>query len=148
MQFLVCSRLSIKSFVPDRNHVVISVMDPGDSEGPAKFQENEHTLGVLRLAFHDLYGTKMEERIEESPGKYTYFDRAMANQIWEFVNKFNGQGIELIVCQCEAGISRSAGIAAALSKCLTGDDMHFFKHYIPNQLVYRSLVQEWEKRRR
>ena len=43
---------------------------------------------------------------------------------------------------CEAGISRSAGAVAALSKVINGDDSYFFKMFLPNRLVYRLILQE------
>jgi hypothetical protein len=41
------------------------------------------------------------------------------------------------------GICRSAGIAAAISKVLTGDDSRFFdkSRYVPNMLCYRLTLE-------
>jgi hypothetical protein len=55
------------------------------------------------------------------------------------------QGYDEIVINCEAGISRSAAIAAALSKILTGDDKVFFDQFIPNRHIYRTILTEWQK---
>jgi predicted protein tyrosine phosphatase len=44
----------------------------------------------------------------------------------DFINKYLDK-VELIVCQCDAGISRSSAMAAALSKYITNDDKYFFK---------------------
>ena len=44
---------------------------------------------------------------------------------------------------CEAGISRSAGIAAALSKIIDKVDTIFFKNFIPNRHIYRTIMEEW-----
>ena len=66
----------------------------------------------------------------------------MAKKIVKFVKKYLND-VELIVCQCEAGISRSAGIAAGLAKCIDGDDDYFFKRYLPNSLVYSMIRKEW-----
>ncbi|MCU0238266.1 MAG: hypothetical protein MUC29_02410 [Pyrinomonadaceae bacterium] len=49
--------------------------------------------------------------------------------------------VELIVCQCEQGMSRSAGIAAALSKILQDEDEYFLKNYWSNRWVYDLLIE-------
>ncbi|HVH42669.1 MAG TPA: hypothetical protein VM925_10005 [Labilithrix sp.] len=49
--------------------------------------------------------------------------------------------VERIVIHCDAGISRSAAVAAALSRALRGDDTEFFTgKYKPNMRVYRLLL--------
>lgn len=61
--------------------------------------------------------------------------------LWEIVNRYKDK-INLIICQCEAGISRSAGVAGALSKVLNKDDSKIFEDYCPNMLVYRTVLEE------
>jgi len=138
MEFLVLSRLEIGDFSTDKKHIIISIMDPNDSEGPAKIPENKNNIGILTLAFHDLDG----KAFPQPPTEYILFDSKMAKQIIDFVNNFILWDLELIVCQCEAGISRSAGVAAALAKCINGNDKYFFEHYIPNSLVYSLILKE------
>jgi len=50
------------------------------------------------------------------------------------------RGCEHIICQCPAGLSRSAGMAAALAKYFNGDDTRYFKEYLPNMRVYRMVL--------
>lgn len=52
----------------------------------------------------------------------------------------HGGAIERIILHCDAGVSRSPGVAAALSKSLLGDDAEFFRRYRPNMRVYRTLL--------
>ena len=47
---------------------------------------------------------------------------------------------ETLIVQCDAGISRSAWIAAAISKYCNGDDSYYFKHKNPNMLCYRLML--------
>ena len=49
----------------------------------------------------------------------------------------------LIICQCEAGISRSAGLAAAICCYFTGDDRVILddRRYYPNQFVYNKMLE-------
>jgi len=52
------------------------------------------------------------------------------------------------VVHCSAGIARSAGVAGAISLVLNGKDAMFFKgRYIPNRFVYRTILNEWERRK-
>ena len=48
-----------------------------------------------------------------------------------------------ILCQCEAGVSRSAGCAAAIIKWLEGEDEAVFASdlYSPNRHVYRLMLR-------
>ena len=70
------------------------------------------------------------------------FDEVMAKEIVDFVEEYR-YVVGTIIRQCEAGISRSAGIAAALSKCINGDDKYFFNRYLPNSLVYSKIIKAW-----
>lgn len=47
-----------------------------------------------------------------------------------------------IIVHCDAGISRSAGVAAAIMKWSTGDDTPIFNswHYHPNMWAYRKTL--------
>lgn len=51
--------------------------------------------------------------------------------------------VDLIICHCSAGISRSAGCCAAIMKALTGDDSDIFNNpmYHPNMTVYYQLIK-------
>ena len=91
---------------------------------------------------------ELREKIDEiRPGNFVFFDLKMAKEIVDFVANFvTWENLELIVCQCDAGISRSAGIAAALAKCLNGDDKYYFKHFLPNSLVYSQIIKEWNRK--
>jgi hypothetical protein len=50
--------------------------------------------------------------------------------------------IKLCICQCNAGISRSAGVAAALSYIVSQDDSWVFENprYLPNRIVCRTIL--------
>jgi predicted protein tyrosine phosphatase len=63
-----------------------------------------------------------------------------AKQILEFVKK-NLSKVELIVCQCEQGMSRSPAIAAALSRILQNEDEYFLKNFWANRWVYDLLIE-------
>jgi hypothetical protein len=72
-------------------------------------------------------------------------DPTTPRQILDFVAEGQRQHIDLCVCQCDAGISRSAGVAAALSYILNQDDTWVFKDpwYMPNRLVYCTILNDY-----
>lgn len=68
-----------------------------------------------------------------------------ALQIKEFVQKYiENDDLDLIIVQCEAGRSRSAGVAAAILKFIWNDDTSIFNNtmYNPNMLCYRTVLNE------
>ena len=75
------------------------------------------------------------------------YDHAMntlqAIEIVQFVRMMEGYVDKLIV-HCDAGQSRSAGVAAAFLKYYTGSDMAIFnnKRYTPNMRCYTLVLNE------
>lgn len=66
-----------------------------------------------------------------------------AENIKEFIEKYiENDSIDLIIVHCEAGVSRSAGVAAAIMKYLWNDDSAIFDNskYHPNMLCYRTVL--------
>ena len=50
-----------------------------------------------------------------------------------------------MIVHCDAGISRSSGVAAAILKAKTGDDSQIFNNpkYRPNMRCYRIVLDEF-----
>jgi hypothetical protein len=110
--------------------VVISISDP-DKESPV-FSENSNN-GIfrrLRLHFADV----------EVGGENCITDE-QAEKIAKFVFGIRDK-TDKIVVHCEAGISRSAGVAAAIMKFLNDDDFPIFDNpkYCPNRTCYRKVL--------
>lgn len=129
MHFLVLGRAEVLKTTPDVPYIVVSITDYGAPEAIVAASPNQ--LGVLRLQFHDA-DTVQAGRVVISEED--------ARTITRFVQQHRAKA-DLIICQCEAGISRSSGVAAALSKWLNSDDAPFFRHYVPNRLVYRTVLE-------
>ncbi len=128
--FLVLNRYEAATATPDMPYIVISVADP--ERGDARLAESPHRRAVLRLAFHD------KHRRAEAAGKVV-MTAADARRILDFLSA-HAEDAPLVVCQCEAGLSRSAAIAAALSRIVQGEDQFFFAHYAPNDYIYHLLL--------
>ena len=141
----VLNRDAISNYHTYKSHIAISICDPYDDF--PKIPNVISRVGLLQLQFHDWNGEQMVKIMNDYPNseqakKMVFFSKEHAEKIVEFV-KFNLKDISVIICQCDAGISRSAGVAAALSKCINGDDMFFFKRYLPNSLVYKTILEVW-----
>lgn len=67
-----------------------------------------------------------------------------AKHIIEVYNQFKNS-VDRIVVHCEAGISRSSGVCAALMKIHDGDDMAIFSvaKYCPNMTCYRRVLEAY-----
>lgn len=136
MTFRVFNRHNIQRVRVKVPYITVSISDK--VENLPVLPPDDLRLGVLQLAFFD---TEVRDYADS-------FTPELARQILRFVKKYI-KHIDLIVCQCDAGISRSAGTAAALSKIINGDDMEFFRPpYHPNRLVYHTLLNQYEQGRR
>ncbi len=136
VNFLVLNRHDIETVVPDVPYLVISIADPERAE--AVLAASPLQRAVLRLRFHDKSGARaaLSGKVAMTP--------TVAREILAFVRKHLPE-VALIACQCEAGISRSAAIAAALSRVLQGEDSFFFAHYAPNDWIYQTLLKASEE---
>lgn len=64
-----------------------------------------------------------------------------ATQIAKFV-KSNKDMVDKIIVHCDAGVSRSAGVCAAIMKYINGNDMPIFNsaRFCPNMLCYTKVL--------
>ena len=115
--------------------VIISIYTP--SNKPAIISDNPTIRDILFLSFEDCDNTDKERYPDSSVFSYN-----QAFLIFHFVMKWWNK-VDSIWVQCEGGISRSAGVAAAILKALTNDDSQIFnnKKYCPNMLVYRKTLE-------
>lgn len=76
------------------------------------------------------------------------FTAEQARALLAFVEK-NKNIIQLLIVACEAGISRSAGAAAAIGRIYLGTDDFVFlsERYQPNPHIYRTILKIWQKER-
>ena len=134
MNFLTLSKQQIKSTQYNQikeKHIVISISGSGDEE--TIIPPNPHRLSQLFLKFDD---------IEDIMDNYIFFDRSMAQEILDFVEKYCNQ-ISLVIVQCQAGLSRSVAVASALSKIINFSDDYIFTRGIPNMFVYTTILDHF-----
>jgi len=122
-----------QSHLIKKSHILISVYSPSGKK--AKLRKNPHRLSTLFVVFSDI-----DKLVNYS--KDILFTELMAREILNFFEKFK-DNIEMLIINCESGISRSAAIGAALMYIMEKDDKEIFKKYIPNRFVYRTILNEY-----
>lgn len=138
IQLLVLSRDEVSIVAPQVPYIVISITDPEKDD--AVIADSSFQLAILRLKFHDIIGAKSISLKDSSSTNEIAMSQENAQAVLNFVCE-HVENAKLIVCHCEAGISRSAGVAAALSRILNTQDEFFFDNYWPNRWVYERLLE-------
>ena len=132
MRFEVYNRGDVQKINPSVPHAIISIQDPRRRKDFAGVAQNEFTVEVLEVDFHDVNHSKYGNVI-------TPINEQHAEAIVDFYLR-NKDRVELFIAHCDAGASRSPGVLAALEKLHTGDDFRWFKSSTPNTFVYRSIL--------
>ena len=138
MKFFVYSRQRAKreSYRISEPTLIISITDP--SLAPNTFARNSNIIGLCRLQFDDV--TEENARPED-----VLMSDSDALKIKDFVLRYKDRA-ECIIVHCEVGVSRSAGVMAAIQKYLTGDDSAIFGNdaFSPNMYCYRKMLDAFE----
>ncbi|MCB9603075.1 MAG: hypothetical protein H6720_22390 [Sandaracinus sp.] len=138
MKLVVHSRPAIEtSAPPEEAHVVISITTSADDV--AVLPEAPSRVAVLRLVFPDA------DVAVAGISKDALFGAHHADRVWDFLEAHR-DGITCVVLHCDAGMSRSPGVAAAIARVEHGDDTFFFRRYHPNMRVYRTLLESHHAR--
>ena len=129
--FEVRSAYNAELFRCDRPWAAISITTEGDL--PELSEENR--LGLLQLVFADT----------ADPDRTDSFTVSQATELLDFVEQVWDR-VEFLLIHCEVGMSRSPGVAAALSRIYDGDDGPWGEYDFPNSLVYGRLVDGHRQR--
>lgn len=134
MEFKIMSREKAKKFSYSNielSTVIVSITDFGSL--PVTFSRNGNIKAVLNLQFNDV-----------DCGEENCMTKEDAVKIISFINTYL-QDIEQIIVQCEAGVSRSAGVCAALMLIITGSDNSVFDNpaFVPNRYCYRLILNSY-----
>ena len=119
------------SFKPHEEKTAIVSINNVDS-GFVNFRNNNknNIVAVLSLFFDDVCSDEPNCMNENDAEKIAEFAKSIVNKV------------DKIIVHCEAGVSRSAGVAAALMKYFNGDDMPIFENpqYCPNMYCYSMML--------
>lgn len=119
--------LKERVFTP--KYAITSIVCTGD---PEVIFEDEQRCYILQLEFDDILGPHPSLEV---------FTPEMAKQAAYYLDKCVRKGVEYFIFHCLAGVSRSAGMAAAMAKHYLGDDREFFSRYTPNMTVYKLTLE-------
>ena len=130
-EVVVLSRNKAKTYSALKNiptTAIISIYTYGDA--PNRFFKNPQIKAIGHWQFDD---------VEDDNGGIT---QEQANQIAEFVKRWENE-VDTILVHCDAGISRSSGIGAAILFWKYGDDSQIFDDgtYCPNKRCYRCVMR-------
>jgi len=102
----------------DKTSIIISIVTyEGDLKNQIKITSENNVKDILYLKFCD-------ENIEDNPNDC--MQQYQADEVADFVNKWYGK-VDTIIVHCEGGISRSAGVCAAIMRVKEGSDTHIFR---------------------
>jgi predicted protein tyrosine phosphatase len=112
---------------------IISIIDPDRESND--FRPQPWLKEVLELKFKDV-----------EAGIAQCITKRQARKIADFAKRHYGQ-VERFIVHCEYGISRSAGVAAALSEYFEGHDNGIFTNraYSPNMTCYDYVLAALQK---
>ena len=122
-------RLSYSDF--DNDKIIISIRHPNKVKPEFNFN-NSSIKDILYLSFYDI-----SEETKSIFGGYESMSPIDAILIRDFVLKWQNE-IDTIWVQCEMGMSRSAGIVAAIMEYFDMDSKEILEsnQYYPNRLCY------------
>lgn len=130
MNILILNKYQAEKFEPTEKTVMISITDPEIDKPNIKHLDK--FMDILYLKFSDIDDNVAFGCVQ--------MNDEQALKILRFVQQYYLQ-IDTLVIHCMAGISRSAGVAAALSDILgIGSKSIFNGPYIPNRYIYRKLL--------
>lgn len=128
-----------------RDSAIISISTPNIDYFYLKVEptDENRVVAILNLEFmdadcpgdNDVYGnpTTINDLMSDEDAK----------TVVDFVETYKDKRI---LVHCDAGISRSSAVAAAILKHYTGDDSMIFdsRWYNPNRWVYRKVLEAFE----
>lgn len=135
MDFIITDREGIeKGVLVKSSYVVISIHDPNTE--PPRVRQQPGFRAKLVLCFDDA------EEIPDGcePGEIVLMSHEQAEEIRTFIEAHRSQ-VGTVVLHCEAGMSRSPAVAAALCRAFGDDDHLYWQEYQPNRHVYRLVTE-------
>jgi len=143
------SREGAEAYRGDRPYAVISITDPDSAL--AALPPSRLCRAILRLQFHDFtqepeeFAALLKESALEDLEPQKKWVLPTAEHAWQIVSFYRSlpADVEKVLIHCEAGVSRSAAVGAALAHCLRQTDVHFYHQSHPNHRVRRLVIEAW-----
>jgi len=135
MKFIVMNRKEVLDFCKHPHlaqFIIISISTPHVEYSEFPFcTATNNVIDICEVQFFDLDNTY--------PIKKGLMEFKDAKKIAEFVSYYKDK---IIIVHCDAGQSRSAGVAAALSKYYNNDDSEYFDNprFTPNMWCYKQIM--------
>lgn len=116
---------------------VISITEPPGNDFVDLSEFGDKVKYRLKLVFDDIDDEKYGRVISDEDVK----------NILDFFEKIKKDNIKLLICQCRAGVSRSAAVAAAAHHIINGHhNEHIIlkdKRYYPNITVLSKIISTY-----
>lgn len=125
-------------------YAIISIQEPTFGYGIGlEMKKGGNCLAALNIEFGDVTPA-MDKDGADNELQRQLMTIEHARRIHDFVETLPKE-VELLIVHCSAGISRSAGVAAALLMARTGSDRQIFDsgQYCPNMYVYYSVLEAY-----
>lgn len=117
-------------------YIHVGAYNPEDK--PPKLGPNPNRKGELFLPFDD---AEPQHAKWGNENKWVFMDENHAKQILAFIEQYKDE-VELVIFQCDAGRSRSAGMAAGCCAVYGWNDDHAYAYpRIPNSHVKTLLIK-------
>lgn len=148
MKIVIKSRAEIEEYMPRTKTAIISITDFNYDFAELKRQPNY----LLQLAFDDVDSDVFIDELGRTPtdaerkhieSKYHMMTDEQAQQITDFYNRVSNK-VNLLICQCEHGQSRSAAVAAAIMEYAYGNGIEVFadERYYPNKTIFNKVLKQ------
>jgi len=139
-RFVVFSRLMAENWNVredlSQTYAVISITSNDGDENGACVRSGY--ADILRLRFDDISSEHIHNDEDRWEG-FTLFDEAHAHAILDFHATWRNS-VDKFMIHCEAGVSRSAGVAVALARIERVEDAYIYKSTHPNAHVIRTIL--------
>ena len=124
-----------------KKFAIISIQEYETDKMGFKYVPGGNLIEALNIYFSDIKDSSSINEDDETKRLMTDEDALQIKKFIEVLNKRND--IELLIIHCHAGISRSAAVAAAISKIFNGTDNEYFysDRYNPNMYVYTKIMK-------
>lgn len=133
---MILNRKQAKEFNISVPYVHISITDLNSDF--VKLPDNQNRIDLLQIKFDDI------EKDQPEHGYYT-ITKEQAEKIYNFIQKYKDK-CSLFVCNCDGGMSRSAGIAVAICRIFGIDTNKIYATKFPNSKVVNMIMEIHYKR--